>query len=179
MRIWKICLATAALSVFLSAWAYAGSAGEPQHDKYKFQGYVYAGIGKSLGVGAPTMLEFGLGSEFRIYKGFAVGAEIGYCAEPIDTSGPSSSWIIGDAFGRLSLGGSYHFFRNRNISAFVTSGYSRDFGDANGNRFNFGGGINLCARERMGIRLEVRDHVRLNTSSTDHYLSLRLGIAFR
>ena len=74
MRICRACLSMAVLSLGLSAWAYAGSAGELQDEKHTFQGYGFMGIGKSLGNGGPTMMDVGIGSEFLILKGFGLGA---------------------------------------------------------------------------------------------------------
>ena len=45
--------------------------------------------------------------------------------------------------------------------------------------WNAGGGVDVWTRDRVGFRLELRDHVRPDTRGTVHYWTIRGGIAFR
>jgi hypothetical protein len=78
--------------------------------------------------------------------------------------------------GILSFNGSYHFGRSQKLSSFVSGGYSIGIREGHISLANFGGGTNYWFRDRVGLRLEFRDHV-----DRDHnqYLSGRIGLAFR
>jgi hypothetical protein len=47
------------------------------------------------------------------------------------------------------------------------------------NAWNIAGGLDHWARRRAGVRVELRDHLRLDTRGTVQYGSLRGGIVFR
>jgi len=62
----------------------------------------------------------------------------------------------------------------------MTGGYTRFFGDGSANGFNFGGGLNYWFKERIGLRLEVRDNVLVIASGGQiHFVGFRIGLAFR
>jgi len=86
---------------------------------------------------------------------------------------------FGNGIGMLSVNGSYHFNRNRKLSPFISGGYSMAFRSGAINLFNFGGGINYWFRDRIGLRLEFRDHVYSQYSHSTHYLGGRIGCSFR
>ena len=68
------------------------------------------------------------------------------------------------------------------FSPFVTAGYSRlGIGDGEGafSAFNAGAGFHYWATDHIGVRAEIRDHVRPDDRGTTQYWSLRAGIAFR
>ena len=99
--------------------------------------------------------------------------EIGYLA-------PARS--ISEGVGILSANGSYHFLNgepSQKLVPFVTGGYSLAFREGSANLFNFGGGVNYWFRERMGLRLEFRDHVIPDGNHSDHFLGFRIGLTFR
>jgi hypothetical protein len=98
-----------------------------------------------------------------------VGAEVG---------GIGALQESGGGLGLLSANGSYHFARQRKVSPFLTGGYSSVFGHGQRNLVNFGGGMNYWLRERIGLRLEIRDHIYADGTGR-HLLGFRIGFAFR
>jgi hypothetical protein len=84
----------------------------------------------------------------------------------------------------LSLNGTVHLSGSTpaRVIPYLSSGYTRfGIGDGDGpfNTWNIGGGFDYWARRRTGLRVELRDHVRLDTRGTVQYWSLRGGIVFR
>ena len=134
------------------------------------QGYVFV---------APTStteggfgLHIGVGGEGLVYKGLGVGGEIGYLG---------SADGLSDGIGVLSTNISYHFTKatkSRKFAPFVTSGYSMVFRRSAINSINIGGGANWWFKERIGLRLELRDHIPLRSESV-HFFGVRIGFAFR
>lgn len=136
----------------------------------KGQGYFFVAPGGISGSGRTvSSLHFGGGGEGLLYKGLGVGGEIGYL-------GLARS--LGDGFGVFSANGSYHFRTrsDRKLAPFVTAGYSLAFRSGTANMFNFGGGVHYWFCEKVGLRLEFRDHV---WSREAHFWGLRIGVAFR
>lgn len=136
-------------------------------------GYVFVAPGAAINrAGGSASMHGGVGGEGLVYKGLGVGGEIGYLG-PIESPA--------DGFGVLSANGSWHF-RNATASGkvvpFVTGGWSLAFRSGSAHGGNFGGGINYWFKERIGLRLEVRDHVFNNFTST-HFLGFRVGLTFR
>lgn len=150
----------------------AGSDCRAQELPHQGQGYLFAAPGGIVSSGASAgTLHFGGGGEGFLFKGLAVGGELGYLA-------PTKSF--GSGVGLLSVDGSYHVGRNRRVVPFLTSGYSLAFRGGTANLVNFGGGITYWVGNRTGIRLELRDHVDpcIDCSSA-HYLAPRIGLSFR
>jgi len=136
------------------------------------QGYVFAAPGASLGDGpSKGSLHLGAGGEGFLSRGFALGGEMGYAA-------PFGSFSNGLGVG--SVNAAYHFGRakDKKFVPFLTGGYSLLFRDGTANAVNFGGGFNYWFKQRHGIRIEVRDHLRL-TGDTSHLLGVRIAWAFR
>lgn len=122
---------------------------------------------------AAGSLHFGGGGEGLIYKGLGAGAEIGYLF-------PRQSF--GDGIGILSTNGLYRFGNDsgRKVTPFLTAGYSLGFRSGTANMVNFGGGVDYWVRERMGLRLEVRDHVSPGgPAPATHFLMFRVGLVGR
>ena len=164
-----------ALALFfgLSIFAFAGDLKNERDDGSRAagQGYVFFAPGAAVAERSSLGLaQFGGGGEALIYKGAGIGAELSYVT-------PWSNYSAG--IGLLSLDGSYHFARSRKISPFVTGGYSLAFRQGHINLVNFGGGVNCWISNRIGIRLELRDHVNRNAWTTIQYLSARIGLSFR
>jgi len=143
-------------------------------DEHRGQGYVFFGPGAASGGGTLGTVHFGGGGEGLLYKGIGVGGELGFLA-------PNQRFSDGLAV--LSLNGSYHFLphqRTGKVAPFVTGGYSLFFRSGSANLYNFGGGIHYWFRERMGLRLEFRDHVLPTPGGPSvHYWGFRMGLAFR
>lgn len=137
-------------------------------------GYVFGAPGV-ISEGGAAALHIGGGGERLLYKGFGLGFEIGALA-------PLRDLGVGESVGIGSIDAQYHF-RNASQSGkvvpFVTGGYSAFFFDRVGNGANFGGGVNYWFKERLGLRVEVRDQVPFNTDAYAHYVSFRFGLTFR
>ena len=152
-----------------------GEAQEEAAPPSRGQGYVFFAPGKGY-PGSVRTLHFGGGGEGVLYKGLAIGGDIGYLFVP--------EGGFGTGVGLLSASGSYHF---RNIQSFkklvpfVTAGYSLAFRSGTANLFHFGGGVTNWFTERVGFRMEFRDTVLPNFCGcgTGHMLQFRAGFAFR
>lgn len=148
-------------------------AGAQDANGRRAQGYLFAAPGgvSVLGNTAATF-HAGLGGEYLVVKGLGFGGEVGYL---FPTRSP------GDGIGIASVNGSYHFVndnKERKVVPFVTLGYSRAFGQGGANLINFGGGINWWLRERVGLRLEGRNHVTTETPR-GNFWQFRIALAFR
>jgi len=177
MRSFKRFTLTAALLLLVSARANAESPVPAGNEgvEHRGQGYVFFAPGGILAEETQVgTAHFGGGGEFLLYKGIGIGSEAGYL----------TPWRnFSNGIGLVSVNGSYHFLRNGKVSPFVTAGYSVAFRSGHVNLVNFGGGINWWVRERIGIRLEVRDNM-YSESPFDgthriHYLGGRIGLSFR
>ena len=133
------------------------------------QGYTFFAAGSYPDSAAA--LHIGGGGERFTYRGLAAGAELGYIF-------PAQSFRYG--FGLASVNGSYHLNRGSHwkISPFVTGGYSLAFRGSTLNLVNFGGGLTYWIGDRLGLRLEVRDHLPPQYPR-EHSLEFRIGLAFR
>ena len=117
-------------------------------------------------------LHIGGGGEGLVYKGLGVGGEIGYLG---------ASQELSRGIGVLSPNVSYNFTKaskSGKFAPFVTGGYSMFFGSDAVHGFNMGGGVNWWFKDRLGLRLEFRDHVTLQSSSAQ-FFGVRIGLAFR
>jgi hypothetical protein len=148
-------IATAALLLVMPAWA-------PAQDNFQPPRVLVYGFGggatNRMGVNA------GFGTEVYIYKGLAIGPELGAAgiggrANSLPDSNPN-------LIGVDSLDVSYHFFTAKSrgaIAPFVAGGYSAFFGqDTNtpgGNvqsGYNAGAGLDVMATKYFGVRIDVR-----------------------
>jgi hypothetical protein len=160
--------------LFLSTWAQAQSTTDtPPAEEARVhhgQGYLFIAPGMYIGnVDSIATLHIGGGGEALVYRGLGVGAEVGGLGALQESRG---------GLGLFSVNGSYHFSRQRKVSPFLTSGYSSVSGNGQRNLVNFGGGVNYWLRERMGLRLEFRDHVYADGTGRQ-LLGFRVGFAFR
>jgi len=138
--------------------------------EHRGYGYVFVAPGIATdGVGAVATLHAGVGGERFVYRGLGIGGEIGYASALLAPS-------VGA--GVVSVNSSYNFRRDSKLAPFVTGGYSLLFRSGAANVANFGGGINYWFRERLGLRLELRDHFAVQNTSV-HGVGLRIGLAFR
>jgi hypothetical protein len=106
-----------------------------------------------------------------LVKGLAgVGGEIG-----VFGNSSSALWL-------KSVNGVFHVPTGgaRRFSPFVTGGYSHlSNGDGSFDAWNVGAGVDLWTKDRVGVRVEFRDHVRSDRRGDVHYWSLRAGVVFR
>jgi hypothetical protein len=114
----------------------------------------------------------GGGGEVVAADRVGIGGEIGFF----------DRLIVGSANATVHLGG----VSNAKFSPFVTAGYSRfGIGDGEGafSAFNVGAGFHYWVADRVGFRMELRDHLRPDdrgtTQSMTQYWSFRAGIVFR
>ncbi|MPZ17692.1 MAG: outer membrane beta-barrel protein [Luteitalea sp.] len=139
------------------------------------EGYVYAGPGGYSGFSNDSWLvSLGGGAEiFPSAAPLSVGVELGYLGQPTALSG---------GLALFSANGGYHFARRggrQTVSPFVTAGYTRLFRpDVGFNAWNLGAGINYRVSERVGLRIELRDHIRPDDRSTIQYWTVRFGVTF-
>ncbi len=142
------------------------------------QGSAVVGPGQMSG-GAATLHLAG-GGEI-LFKGLGPAFELGYL-------GPTEG--LSEGLGVFCLNGVYHVpvgGRSRRLSPFVTGGYSLFFRGGSLNLWNVGGGVDVWFGARIGLRVDVRDHVRstkyyspfYGSSHTWHYWNVRTGIVFR
>ena len=117
---------------------------------------------------ASNSFHIGGGGELVVADRVGIGGEFGFF----------DRLIVGSANATVHLGG----LRDVRVSPFVTGGYSRlGIGDGEGafSAFNIGAGLHYWAADRIGFRVEFRDHFRPDDRGTTQYWSLRAGIAFR
>lgn len=180
----KELIVTVALLLMVPALASAQNADH----QYRDQGYVFIGegTGRSLDNGLHGNTEVGGGGEVLLFRGFGVGGELGVMGVGGELWSSPAQRV-----GVLSIDPSYRFLHKSKVVPFVEAGYTRTFGNRDGdpfppsNLFNFGGGINYWAFKRVGLRLEFRDFVRHASplyafpGHTYYYWALRIGLAFR
>lgn len=89
----------------------------------------------------------------------------------------------GGALTVASLSGVVHFApadRQRGSRPFITGGYTRlSSGDGTFDAWNAGVGVDTWVRERAGVRVELRDHIRPDDRGNVHYWSIRAGVVVR
>ena len=167
----KILIATSALLLILPTF----TAAQDATHKYRAEGYIFIGEG----LYSEDNAHFGIshvggGGEVLLFRGLAVGGELGAMGRP------------GDGVGLFSVGPSYHFLRASSKSKlvpFVDGGYTRPFGNDtftySDNLFNFGGGFHYWVFKRVGLRVEFRDYVDHGFRETSHFPAIRIGLALR
>jgi hypothetical protein len=85
--------------------------------------------------------------------------------------------------------GSYHFRRQRRLDPFVNAGYSLFFSQTSGfftqvalphfSLVNFGGGTNLWFSRHLGARIQIRDHLHVESGVTVQFVEVMLGLGLR
>jgi len=146
--------------------------GEEADNRQSSRIYGVVAPGAVIAEGDSTgLLNFGAGGEWSFYKGIGLGTEIGYLA-PYD--------YFGSGVGLFSLNGLYTFRTSAGarFEPFITGGYSLLFGSGHLNAVNFGAGTHYWFGKKVGLRLEVRDHVSPSYAS-EHLLQGRIGVSFR
>jgi len=117
-------------------------------------------------------LHIGGGGEGLVYKGLGVGGEIGYLGAARE---------LNRGIGVLSPNVSYNFTKaskSGKFAPFLTGGYTLLFGSDALHAVNVGGGVNWWFKDHLGLRLEFRDHVVLQSGSAQ-FFGVRIGLAFR
>jgi hypothetical protein len=155
-RLWVLC---STLGLLMSIPVRASA-------QVRSDGYVYAGPGGTSGSWAPggSAIVAGGGGEWLVARGLGVAGEAG----------------LFKTLGVVSLNGSWHVGQRSHESGlqpFVTSGYTHMQGENGFPAWNTGGGFIVWGRHR-GLRVEFRDHVRLDERGALHYWALRAGLTF-
>lgn len=135
------------------------------------QGFVFFGPGVTSG-SSTTFVNFGGGGEAFIKGGLGVGGEVG---------GYTPAQSFDEGFGILSVNAGYHVLKaskSGKIVPFASGGYSLFFRSGTANGINFGGGVNYWFKDRLGLRVEIRDHVVVESPDT-HFIGFRFGLLFR
>ncbi len=136
-------------------------------------GYVYAAPGAVVDGGpAVATLQFGVGGEGVVGKGFTLGADIG-------AVGPREELIY--SLGVFSPGVYYHFVRGTRarFDPFVSGGYTLMFRGDHASFAHAGAGFNYWFRPRLALRVEVRDQFRPDYGRVAHFAGVRIGVSFR
>jgi hypothetical protein len=154
--------------VFISAIASAQSP-----DVRRGWGYGFIAVGGTAGDGSVFTFTYGGGGERLIYRGLGLGAELGNVTPISD---------VGHGLGIFSANASYSFGasdRSRKTVPFVTGGYSVKFrdDDDSGPGLNIGAGVQFWESDRLGVRLEFRDHHFFKGAL--NFYGVRVGITFR
>lgn len=141
------------------------------NENRRAQGYVFFGPGVTSG-SSTTFVNFGGGGEAFIKGGLSAGGDIG---------GYTPAKSFDEGFGILSANAGYHFLKaskSGKVVPFVNGGYSLFFRSDTANGINFGGGVNYWFKDRLGLRVEIRDHVVVESPDT-HFVGFRFGLLFR
>ncbi|MBI3934414.1 MAG: hypothetical protein HY316_06950 [Acidobacteria bacterium] len=141
-------------------------------------GYFFVAPGFVATSGEQTgTLQIGGGGECRIFKGLAVGAELGGLG-PLGTA----TWASTSGMGVFSLNGYYHFANatpGGKMIPFITAGYTGVGSTEWAERwFNVGGGADYWVKNRVGLRVEFRDQVDANHSEPIHFAGVRVGLVW-
>ncbi|HYO84222.1 MAG TPA: hypothetical protein VES20_22650 [Bryobacteraceae bacterium] len=118
-----------------------------------------------------TMAHAGLGGQARIGRGWTAGAEVGVISA-VDNE-------YGRTTGLLSAGPEFHLPTGGRFDPFLTGGGSKLGVGGDGWMWFYGGGLNYWFRQRLGIRVEFRDHVWPTEGSSVRFTGVRAGLTFR
>jgi hypothetical protein len=138
-------------------------------------GYAIAGPAGVTGFFATSASELHAagGGELRAASRVGAGGEFGIF-------GSSGALLVLSFNGTVYLGSRP---AANTMVPYISSGYSRFGVDRGGDEsfaaWNIAGGLDYWARRRAGLRVELRDHLRLDTRGTAQYWALRAGIVFR
>ncbi len=132
--------------------------------------------------------------------GYAIAGPAGYSgffgssASSVHVAGGGEALVhgragVGGEFGILntlsvfSANGVLHISPSpakRGSSPFVTGGYTyMGSGEGSFSAWNVAGGLDFWAKNRLGVRVEFRDHVRPDSRGAVQYWTIRAGVVFR
>ena len=156
----------------LSAMAVAQGRSTADLEKdLRLQPYLYASYGAfPSGAGGTGTYGAGFGTDYLVYEGLGVGAEV--------TAFGNNAF----GFGVASFNASYHFTglirRSSRLVPFIKAGIGSggEFGYGGVAMVNFGGGVNLWKLDGAAVRLELVDRFPLDGG--DHHVSIQMGITF-
>lgn len=108
----------------------------------------------------------GLGYEYVLRETVGLAAGLGGMGNPYS------------GFAVFPLNGAFHTARGREgrLEPFLTAGYTRAAEEVAVNMFNFWAGLNYWFHRRLGLRLELRDHLYREPRTVWHFWGLRIGL---
>jgi hypothetical protein len=140
-------------------------------------GYGIAGpVGDAglFGHGSFLALHAAGGGEVLARGRFGAAGEFGVMA------GANADLFITSVNGVLHIGPSLATPVRDRISPFITGGYTLlGSGGVGSNAWNIAAGADVWLKPRVGLRFEVRDHIRPDTRRNVHYWAFRAGVVFR
>ena len=114
------------------------------------------------------------GGEILAWGRFGAAGEFGLLA------GPDSGLFITSVNAVLHVVPSVPTPVRSRTSPFITGGYSRaSSGEGAFDAWNIGAGADVWLKPRVGVRIDVRDHIRLDDRGGVHYWAVRGGVVFR
>jgi hypothetical protein len=160
--------------ILVSTLVFAGllTAGARHAEAQQLLGYGVAGFGGVHGFyGSLATGQVAGGAELLAKGRGGVTGEIG---------------LLGNGSGALhtlSFGGVWRVVplsAQRRYTPYLTSGFGMlgDGGEIAG-AWTVGGGLDVWARERVGIRLDVRDRIRTDSRGSVHFWTVGAGVVFR
>jgi hypothetical protein len=151
------------------------ASGQDEAHHYPAEGYAFLGLGGANSPPSSLVEHVGLGGEVFLYKGVALAGEAGY-----------ARWTgYGDHLGVLSADFAYNFRLSRAASRFepfIIGGYTAMGNHGFDSGANYGGGLTLWVRKRIGVRLGLRIYTGSSRSPDGprgDYTELRMGFALR
>lgn len=152
-------IATLALAGAVALWS--------QERRYNGNGHVYFSGGVCQH--NYTHIGGGGGGEAFVWRGLAVGGDIGYHRFINDTNFGLASFTVGYHFVDRKSPGKFEPFVNITPAGFY-------FGAGTGGAGGLGGGLNYWFKQRIGLRTEARVHVLANEEAL---VIVRIGLSFR
>jgi hypothetical protein len=150
----------------------SGSGWAQERHKPRAGGHFFFAPGQRHDTGSST-LQIGGGGEGYVYKGLGFGGDVG--ALNVQSTTGVRQWTS-----MVSLNALYHFNSadKSRFSPFIIGGVTviPAFDVPGG--VNIGGGLQYWFRDRIGLRIEFRDHI-LTGMRNHHYPQARIAIAFR
>jgi hypothetical protein len=150
-----------------------GVASAQSTSERRMRGYAFVAPGGTAGDGSAFTIHYGGGAEGLVFRGLGLGAELGNV---------SPMGIDAGNLGIFSMNLSYNFGArgsSRGAAPFVTGGYSLRFADDEEtvSGINLGAGVQYWATDRLGMRIEFRDH-HFSRGVLNFY-GVRVGLALR
>ena len=159
------------LGVLMLAGALIGAAGAANAQGLGYAIAGPAGFSGFYGSSASSLHAAGGGEALIVGGRLGLGGEIGTFANT------SSALLF------VSVNGALHAstqLSDRRVVPYITAGYTHvGTGDFSFSAWNAAIGTDIWMKDRVGVRLEGRDHVRRDSRGTVHYWTVRGGVVFR
>ena len=152
-----------------------GSAGRPGIEGAWVRLLRARGFAAAKGETGMATAHLGGGGEGFFTRHLGAGADVGYVA-PFESFSDGTGTFSPNIVARFKPKTA-----ENKVEPFVTGGYTLFFRSGTVSGANFGGGVNWWFKERVGLRLEVRDDVMIpgGDVATTHFVGFRVGFTFR